>query len=82
MELTTPSARAALASAPKSEKLAYSIAEFSEATGLGRSFLYEEIRAGRLIAQKAGARTIVTSDNGKKYLASRPVIDTASDAAA
>ena len=70
--------QAANAPAPK---LAYSIAEFSHATGLGRSFLYEEIRAGRLVAQKAGSRTIVTSDNGKKYLASRPVIDAAPDTA-
>ncbi len=39
-------------------KLAYSIAELTEISGVGRSFLYEEIKAGRLIVTKAGRRSL------------------------
>ena len=82
MKSATPDPQVGNTSAPNSEKLAYSIAEFSEATGLGRSFLYVEIREGRLLAQKAGARTLITSDNGKAFLANLPGVDVAPDAAA
>jgi hypothetical protein len=40
-------------------KLAYSIAELSEMAGVGRSFLYEEVKAGHLVVTKAGRRSIV-----------------------
>ena len=85
--MTTPttSTQAADTSAPKSEKFAFSIDELCKpdgATPFGRSFIYEEIRAGHLIAQKAGGRTIVTAENLKKYLANLPVVNAASDATA
>ena len=43
--------------ATKDQKLAHSIAEFAQLSGLGRSFLYEQIALGRLPVRKAGRRT-------------------------
>ncbi len=58
--------------APKFPALAYSIDEYSEVSNLGRSFLYEEIRNGKLEARKAGRRTIILHDEGQRYLNSLP----------
>lgn len=60
-------------------KLAYSISEFAEVAGLGRSFLYEEIKARRLKVRKAGRRSIILEDEARAYLQSLPslVPDTA-----
>jgi len=44
---------------PQSDKLAYRINEAVHASGLGRSFLYEEIRAGALPSFKAGGRRLI-----------------------
>jgi hypothetical protein len=43
-------------------------------TDVGRSLLYAEIAAGRLIASKAGRRTIVSKKNAQAWLDSLPVI--------
>ena len=51
-------------------KLAYSVAEFCEATSLGRSLVYEEIRQGRLRATKIGTRTIILKEDGLAWLRS------------
>ena len=82
MTATTFSVQAAESSAPKPEKLAFSVDEFCEVASVGRSFVYEEIRAGRLIAQKAGSRTLITRENAKTYMANLPVVDAAVDSAA
>jgi hypothetical protein len=55
-------------------KLAYSIPEFAEGAGLGRSFIYEEIKAGRLKVRKAGRRSIIIHDEGRAYLQSLPTL--------
>jgi excisionase family DNA binding protein len=49
-------------------KLAYTIPELSEATGVGRTRLYEEIKAGRLKISKCGQRTIITNDQAQAWL--------------
>jgi hypothetical protein len=54
------------------EKLAYSIQELSKLSGLGRTFLYEEIKVGRLIVSKAGRRSIVLHDDATNWLAGLP----------
>ncbi len=54
-----------------SNRLAYGIADVCEATGLGRSFIYEEIKADRLRAFKAGARTLIAADDLKAWLDAR-----------
>jgi hypothetical protein len=54
------------------EKLAYSIQELSKLSGLGRTFLYDEIKAGRLIVSKAGRRSIVLHGDAANWLAGLP----------
>jgi excisionase family DNA binding protein len=49
-------------------KLAYSIAELPELVSLGRSHIYEEIRAGRLRTIKAGRRTLVLAEDLREWL--------------
>ena len=53
-------------------KLAYSILEFAGIAGLGRSFIYEEIKSGRLKVRKAGRRSIILQDDALAYLTSLP----------
>jgi excisionase family DNA binding protein len=53
-------------------KLAYSIAELCEMAGVGRSFLYEEVKAGRLVVTKAGRRSIVLRDDAVAWLSGLP----------
>lgn len=53
-------------------KLAYSIEEVIEATGIGRSSLYVDIAAGRLRARKRGSRTIILTADLTEYLATLP----------
>jgi excisionase family DNA binding protein len=49
-------------------KLAYGISETVQATNVGRSLLYEEIRAGRLKTFKVGNRTLIATDDLKAWL--------------
>jgi hypothetical protein len=51
-------------------KLAYGINDAVQATGLGRSFLYEAIKAGDLKTFKAGTRTLITIENLRGWLSS------------
>jgi hypothetical protein len=53
-------------------KRAYSIAEFARLAGVGRSFLYEQIRCGRLKVRKAGRRTLVLNEEGAVWFANLP----------
>lgn len=41
------------------ERKAYSPNEAAQLYGVGRSFIYEQIAAGQLIAKKAGTRTLI-----------------------
>jgi len=49
-------------------KLAYTVLEAAEATGLGRTKLFAEIKAGRLAAAKIGRRTLIRSEALEKWL--------------
>lgn len=51
-------------------KLAYTIPEFCAACGVGRTYAYGELAAGRLNALKAGRRTIIDAEEAKRWLAS------------
>jgi hypothetical protein len=57
-------------------KLAYSISKLSEMSGVGRSFLYEEIKARRLIVTKADRRSIVLHGDAPAWLSSLPKLET------
>jgi excisionase family DNA binding protein len=61
--------------ANKDSKFAHSIAEFAQLSGLGRSFLYEQIKSGHLPVRKAGRRTLILHDEGLAWLAKLPVAD-------
>lgn len=54
-------------------KFAHSIAEFAQLSGLGRSFLYEQIKSGDLPVRKAGRRTLILHNDGQAWLAKLPV---------
>src|SRR5262245_22208612 len=60
------------ATIPAAIRLAHSIAEVVKITGVGRSFLYEEIKAGRLNVRKAGRRSLIFDADLKAWLASLP----------
>jgi excisionase family DNA binding protein len=51
---------------------AHSISQVTRITGIGRSFLYEEISAGRLAAKKAGRRTLIFDADLNAWLAGLP----------
>ncbi|WP_210245581.1 helix-turn-helix domain-containing protein [Tardiphaga sp. vice278] len=53
-------------------KYAHSIAEFAQLSGLGRSFLYEQIKSGKLLVRKAGRRTLILHGEGLEWLGKLP----------
>ncbi|WP_027553563.1 hypothetical protein [Bradyrhizobium sp. Cp5.3] len=61
-------------------KPAYGIEELAKAGPLGRSSLFKAIKEGKLIAQKAGRRTIITHENYQAYLKSLPAVGNAGQA--
>jgi excisionase family DNA binding protein len=56
------------------EPLAYGVAAAAAAAGAGRDTLYRAIRDGGLTARKIGARTVIETDELKRWLASMPAI--------
>lgn len=56
---------------------ALSIAAFCSMMSLGRTRVFEEIKAGRLRALKTGRRTLIPADEAERWLQSlRPVVTT------
>ena len=49
-------------------KVSYRIAEAVAATGIPRSTLYEEIRAGHLLTRKLGARQLILAEDLRAFL--------------
>lgn len=49
-------------------RLAYGISQACEATGMGRSFIYQEISEGRIPTFKIGTRTLIAADDLKTWL--------------
>jgi hypothetical protein len=54
------------------DKLVLSVDEAMALASVGRTKLYADIRAGRLVAQKRGMRTFITRANLDSYLESAP----------
>jgi len=52
--------------------LAYSVAEACEVARIGRTSLYQAIRAGELRAVKHAKRTLVLADDLRRWLQSLP----------
>ena len=55
---------------PGVDRLAHSIADALALVPVGRSLLYEEIRAGRLRTFKIGSRTLIADEDLKSWLSS------------
>jgi excisionase family DNA binding protein len=51
---------------------ALSIKQFCERFGVGRTFVYEELKTGRLLANKAGSRTIIPLAEAESWFAKLP----------
>ena len=50
------------------QRLASSIDDLSEETGLGRTKIYAEIKAGNLRAVKCGGRTLILHEDRQRWL--------------
>jgi hypothetical protein len=60
--------------------LLLTVAAICERTGLGQTFVKNEIRAGRLRARKAGDRPIVTAEDFDRWVASlRTIVPAATE---
>jgi excisionase family DNA binding protein len=57
---------------PMNMPLSYSIADVVKLSGVGRTVLYEEIKAGRLKAHKLGRRTLILADDLQHWLTGLP----------
>jgi hypothetical protein len=61
----------------RARQRAFSIQEFSQIYGPGRTKVYEELNSGRLRGRKVGRRTIITEDDAEDWLRHLPVIEMA-----
>tara|TARA_B100000686_G_scaffold315138_1_gene361785 strand:+ start:2525 stop:2767 length:243 start_codon:yes stop_codon:yes gene_type:complete len=52
--------------------MAYDINSFCKSFSIGRTKVYEEIKAGRLKAIKCGARTLIRAEDAEAWLLSLP----------
>ena len=66
-----------MATAPRGDsqltRLAYSVDEAAQATGLSRDLLYDEMRAGRLGYLKVGRRRLISREQLETFLAQHSV---------
>jgi excisionase family DNA binding protein len=56
---------------------AFTINQFCEHYGVGRTFLYEQIKSGHLAARKAGTRTLILRAEAERWACALPKLDTA-----
>lgn len=55
---------------------AVTISEFCKTYNIGRTFLYEEIKAGRLSARKAGTKTLILKSEAARWARALPKLET------
>lgn len=51
-------------------KLSYTMSELRQATGLGKTYLYQRIAAGDLVRLKAGRRTLFSAASAHAFIES------------
>lgn len=61
------------------ERAAFSIEEFAEWVGIGRTAVFQEMKEGRLVARKCGRRTIILKQEGMRWLESLQLRDSPED---
>jgi excisionase family DNA binding protein len=54
---------------------AFSVEEFCQRFGVGRTKVYEELKLGRLRARKIGRRTIIAEDDAEDWSRSLPIMN-------
>lgn len=52
-----------------SQVLAWGVDQFAEAHSIGRTVVYQEIAAGRLLAAKVGRRRVITAEAAAEWRA-------------
>ncbi len=52
---------------PQDERLAYSVEEAAQLTGLSRDLLYDEMRRGNLASVKVGRRRLITRQHLQQF---------------
>ena len=57
--------------------MGWSIVDAARTANVGRSTVYEEIKAGRLVARKLGRRTIILERDLQASLSTLPTLKTA-----
>lgn len=61
---------------PMNEPLSYSVKDAVKVSSFSRAALYNEIKAGRLIARKSGAKTVILAADLRAWLDSLPRLQT------
>lgn len=61
-------------------KNGFSPRHFAKRNGIGVTKTYSEIKSGRLVARKCGARTIITIEDERAWLQKLPKLPSASTA--
>lgn len=51
---------------------AFSVNDFCQWAGIGRTLVYAEMKAGQLAAKKLGRRTIILRSEAERWLAALP----------
>jgi excisionase family DNA binding protein len=59
------------------QRMGWSITDAARTANVGRSTVYEEIKAGRLVARKMGRRTIILDRDLQAWLSTLPTLKTA-----
>jgi hypothetical protein len=60
----------------ETQTYAFSMTQFCNSYPIGRTKAYEEIKAGRLVARKIGAKTVILRPDAERWAASLPALDT------
>jgi excisionase family DNA binding protein len=55
------------------ERLAYSVDEVAQPTGLSRDLLYDQMRRGNLQYVKVGRRRLITAQHLERFLGGAPL---------
>jgi hypothetical protein len=72
MQNPKPAADAQVFSPVIGGRISVSIGEFAKLSGLGRTYLYGQIKSGRLKVHKHGRRTIIMAEAGLQFLEGNP----------